>query len=66
MTILTYLSWTTFLDCALLGEDSHIYLPYTNMGEALFNISSIGLYLDDDHHDAILHELHTRHPPRAT
>ena len=27
--------WTTFLDCALLGEDSHIAPPYTNMEEAL-------------------------------
>ena len=49
---------TTFLDCASLGEDSHDAPPYTKMGEALFGISSLGLYLDDDHHDAILHEPH--------
>ena len=50
MTILAFSSWTTFLDCAPLGEDSHIAPPYTNMGEALFGISSLGHSLDDDHH----------------
>ena len=34
---------TTFLDCALLGEALQIAPPYTNMGEALFGISSHGL-----------------------
>ena len=32
------------------GEDSHVAPPYTKMGEAHFEKSSIGLYLDDDHH----------------
>ena len=31
------------LDCASLGENSHVAPPYTNMGEALFGISSHGL-----------------------
>ena len=42
---------TTFLDCASLDEDSHVAPPYTNMGEKLFGISSLGHYLEDDHHD---------------
>ena len=43
------LKWITFLDCAPLGEDTHIAPPYTKMGEAFFDISSHGLYLDDHH-----------------
>ena len=45
MTILTFSSWTTFLGRTSLGEDSHIAPPYTNMGEALFEVSSLGHYL---------------------
>ena len=37
------LKTTTFLDCTSLGEESHVAPPYTNMGEALFSISSLGL-----------------------
>ena len=51
MTVLTNSRWTTFLDCAPLDEDSHIVPPYTNMGETLFDMSSLGHYLDDDHHE---------------
>ena len=68
MTIFTLSSWTTFLGCVPLGEDSHIAPPCTNKGEALFGISSLSHYLDDDHHDtpssmgyirdAILHGIH--------
>ena len=50
MTIFVFSRWTTFLDCAPLGEDLQRAPPYTKMGEALFDISSLGLYLDDDHH----------------
>ena len=49
MTIFISSRRTTFLDCASLGEDSHDAPPYTKMGEALFDISSHGLYLDDHH-----------------
>ena len=58
MMIFVFSSWTTLLDCAPLGEDLLIAPPYTNMGEELFGIYSLGLYLDDDHQDAILHEPH--------
>ena len=49
MMVLTFSSWTTFLDYTPLGEDSHIAPPYTKMGEALFVISSLSPYHDDDH-----------------
>ena len=42
---LDLLSSGSFLDFAPLGEDTHIAPPYTKMGEALFDISSLGLYL---------------------
>ena len=57
MMIFGFSSWTTFIECASLGEDSQHAPPYTKMGEAPFGISSLGLYLDDNHKDAILHEL---------
>ena len=44
MTILTPSSWTTFLDCAPLGEDSYDAPPYATMGETLFDTSSLGHY----------------------
>ena len=50
MTIFVFSRWTIFLDYAPLGEDSHIAPPYTNMGETLFDISSLGHYLDDGGH----------------
>ena len=38
--------WTTFLDCALLGEkDSHNAPPYTKMGVLLLGASSLDHYL---------------------
>ena len=40
---------SAFLDCAPLGEASHIAPPYTKMGETLFRISSQALILYVDH-----------------
>ena len=39
--------WTTFLDCASLGEDPHPHIspPYTTMGEPLIGITSHDHYL---------------------
>ena len=37
--------WTTFLDCALHGEDSHNAPPYTKMGVLLLATSSLDHYL---------------------
>ena len=32
--------WITYLDCASLGEDSHIAPPYSTMGENILGTSS--------------------------
>ena len=61
MTIFVFSNWTTFLDCAPLGEDSQDAPPYTNMGEPLLRHVFTWPLSYDDHHDAILHE-HTMRP----
>ena len=38
--------WTTFLDCASLGEDPNIAPPYSTMGEPLLGTSSHEDYLN--------------------
>ena len=43
--ILDLFKWTTFLDCALLGEDSHFAPPYTTIGETILAASSLDHYL---------------------
>ena len=58
MTILTPRVEPSFL-IVLRSVKTHILLPHTPIWEKhLFGKSSLGLYLDDNHHDAILHELH--------
>ena len=42
---LDLLKWTTFLDYALLDEDSHVAPPYTSVGEPLIGTSSLDQYL---------------------
>ena len=39
--------WTTFLDCASLGEDSNIAPPYSTMGEPLICTYSLDHYLQE-------------------